>query len=293
MSNPYLPGKRFSILTVCSVLALCAACASGQEAKKPGKAKPAKTENPKKVFNGITIDRKKRTVDIEARVCLRDESWLELLACTKSTKEHESILSITARPSEVHGALLLIGLTEGSPQSFRKVDGKIVTIPPKGPRVTVSLIYKNDKGKTVEVPAHHWMKNQKTGKPMKDSTWLFTGSYFEKYKVPEKRGSKKLVARERYAADLSGTILSLVNFGDEVLSRDTTLTDKKAQVWIMQVKKVPPRRTKVTIRLRATAKPKAANVKDKKPNPAGSKKKKKPSQSKDDSAKDSSSRSSK
>jgi len=203
----------------------------------------------------IRVDRKKRIVDIDAVVCLREGDWLELLACAKGTKEHESILSIKAAPSEVHGALLLIGLKEGTPLRYIKVKGKRKLMDPQGPRVAVTLVYKNDKGKTVEVPAHEWVVNQKTGKQLNDNIWLFSGSFFDRYKVPKKLGSDEFVIKERYAADLNGTIISLVNFGDDVLSRDTNLTDKTDEgVWGVATKKVPKLGTKVIIRIRPAAK---------------------------------------
>jgi len=224
-----------------------------QEAKKEGdtKKKPPIKRVP------IQVDREKRIVDVEAEVCLRQGDWLELLACHKDTKEHESILAIKANPSEVHGALLLIGLKEGSPLRYKKVDGRNVLVPPQGDRIAISLVYKNKDGKEIEVPANEWVVNQKTKKPLKDNIWIFTGSFFDKYKVPKKPGSKEFVIKERYAADLNGTIISLVSFGDDVLSRNSDLTDKTDnQVWGVATKRVPPLRTKVLIRMRPAPKAK-------------------------------------
>jgi len=65
---------------------------------------------------GLVVDFQNRCVDIKATICL-DEGMLELIACTKETKEHESIVTITARPMHVHTALLLLGANNGKPAS--------------------------------------------------------------------------------------------------------------------------------------------------------------------------------
>jgi hypothetical protein len=63
---------------------------------------------------GILLNLEERCVDVNATVCLR-EGLLELLACTKNSKEHESILVMNARPMQVHTALLLLGSRPGTP----------------------------------------------------------------------------------------------------------------------------------------------------------------------------------
>jgi hypothetical protein len=259
-------------VTVLGLLNSCIHAADTPEEKD--NAKKVQDKGPKAPIP-IRVDRKKRIVDIDAVICLREGDWLELLACAKGTKEHESILSIKASPSEVHGALLLIGLKEGSPLRYVKVGGKRKLLDPQGPRIAITLVYKDEKGKTIEIPAHEWVVNQKSGKKLNDNIWLFSGSFFDKYKVPKKLGSDEYVVKERYAADLSGTIISLVNFGDDVLSRDTNLTDKTdGGVWGVATKKVPKLGTKVIIRMRPAAKVKPDTKKGKSDDSKSSKSKK-------------------
>ena len=47
---------------------------------------------------------------------------LELVACTKGAKEHESIVTIEARPMHVHAALLMLGARNGHPATNRLID---------------------------------------------------------------------------------------------------------------------------------------------------------------------------
>ena len=72
---------------------------------------------------GIEINVQARCVDVEATVCLR-EGTLELVACTKDSKEHESIVAIAARPMHVHAALLLLGAEPGNPAIMKPVEGE-------------------------------------------------------------------------------------------------------------------------------------------------------------------------
>jgi len=62
-----------------------------------------------------------RCVDVESSVCLR-HGLLELIVCTKGTKEHESIIMIEAKPSHIHTALLLLGAVPGNPAMRKPID---------------------------------------------------------------------------------------------------------------------------------------------------------------------------
>ena len=111
--------------------------ASGDEpAPEKSATKPAR-KNVK--LPGLVIDFPQRCVDLEGSVCL-DEGMLELVACTKGTKEHESIVAITARPMHVHTALLLLGANNGNPAMRRPVDEqktRWIHVPPRGDPVGI------------------------------------------------------------------------------------------------------------------------------------------------------------
>ena len=88
---------------------------------------------------GLVINFQKRCVDIEATICL-DEGMLELIACVKGSKEHESIVAIEARPMHIHTALLLLGANNGTPAMSRPADEqktRWIHIPPQGDPVNV------------------------------------------------------------------------------------------------------------------------------------------------------------
>jgi hypothetical protein len=186
----------------------------------------------------LRVDRERRCVDLDAAVVLREADWLELLACSPRSREHESILVVPARPSHVHLALLTLGVEPGAPMTWKREGEEVKFVEPRGPRVAITLIYEKD-GKTVEVPANEWVFNQKTKEVLKGNTWLFTGSEFSEFD-----------GQKVYRADLNGTVISLVDFGDDLLSRQTKMTDKDDQsTWGVNTKVVPPIGTKVIIRL--------------------------------------------
>lgn len=186
----------------------------------------------------IKIDRERRTIDLEATVVLREAKWLELLACSPKSREHESILTVPARPSHIHVALMVLGLEAGAPMRSWLEGEEAKWSPPRGPKVRITILYTKD-GKRVEVPANEWVVDQNTHEPMKGDAWVFAGS-----SIGEVEGEKV------YYADLNGTVVSLVNFGDDLLSRDTTMTnDNDNSTWGTRTEKIPPVGTKVTLRL--------------------------------------------
>lgn len=100
------------------------------------------------------INFQERCVDLEGSICL-DEGMLELIACTKQTKERESIVVVHAKPMHIHTALLLLGAQSGNPAMRRPIgEGgtRWVDIPPRGDPVDVYLVFRNKEGKVVEHP---------------------------------------------------------------------------------------------------------------------------------------------
>ena len=90
-------------------------------------------------FPGVAINVQERCVDVESSVCLH-RGALELVACTKGTKEHESIVAIEARPVHIHAALLLLGAKPGSPATRQRLGDqpeRWLDVPPRGGPVDV------------------------------------------------------------------------------------------------------------------------------------------------------------
>jgi len=236
-------------------------------AREKSAAKPAR-KNFK--LPGLVVDFQKRCVDLEATICL-DEGMLELIACTKETKEHESIVTITARPMHAHTALLLLGANNGNP-AMRKSVGeggtRWVDIPPRGDPVDVYLVFRNSEGKVVEHPISEFVTrseerpdvlvgaeqgNGQQGDKKFPNTFLFAGSLL----VGDGPGPRT------YLADRSGSVISIVTFGDELLCLPGVhAKSNDALMWQIDASKLPKVGSKVTLRLRPQKKslPKAGNA---------------------------------
>ena len=120
---------------------------------------------------------------------------LEFFCCLNGTNEHESVLRSAVRPSDLHTALLAIGMKPGEPMSYSEATRK--WSPPHGPPVRISVEFEKD-GKTISYPAYRWLRDVKTKKECKAFSWVFCGS--------------RIMKDGRYAADDTGYIVSIVNF---------------------------------------------------------------------------------
>lgn len=190
----------------------------------------------------IHVNREAGYIDLDAAVASRDVEWLELLACSPRTLEYESLLTVAAKPSHIHLALLILGLEPGRPQSWQWNEGNFTVRPPQGPRVAIFAVIRGEDGQEQEVPINQWIVNQATGQPLAENIWLFTGS-----KVENNQGQAV------YLADLSGAVITLVNFGDDLLARSTQMTNRNdQQAWNAAADKVPPVGTPIKLRLRPT-----------------------------------------
>lgn len=209
--------------------------------------KPSVSPQPLPDLPHIKIDRKKRFVDLEGVVVLREADWIELLACMPRSRVHESLISIKAKPSHIHGAMLIAGYKPGHPWKAEKIKDTWKYYPAKGELVQTTILYKDKKGKTVEVSPSDWIIESQTNKKLPDSNWMFTGS-----RVLNVQG-KKL-----YAADLEGNLFTLVNFGDEVFARQTKLEGGQGgaggDTWKANTKLIPPVGTKLTLRIQPAKK---------------------------------------
>jgi hypothetical protein len=210
------------------------------------------------------IDFQQGHVDIESTVCLR-QGLLELIACTKGTKEHESIVVVHAKPMHIHLALLLLGAKNGNPAMRRPTneDGtQWIDVPPSGDPVDVYLVLKSKDGKLVERPISDFVaparketdkevgakSDNAAGAPKFPRTFLFAGSLLRQ----QGPGPRK------YLSELSGDVISVVTFGDELLCLpDIQSQDDASLVWQVDATDLPAIGTKVTLRLRPRRPPDA------------------------------------
>jgi hypothetical protein len=230
-------------------------------AKEPA-AGPARKVSPelraaleKLELPGVKINLEEWSVDVDSRVCLR-EGLLELIACIKDTKEHESIIAIDAKPSHVHTALLLLGAKAGSPAQRQAIDPEMTRfrdIPPSGSPVDVFLVFKDPQGKLVELPISDFIKRaddhnaaaepaaEDAEEPFPTHTFLFAGSIL----LGEGEGPR------RYLCDTEGNVISISTFGDELLCLPGFHEQANAALmWQVEGSKLPALDSKIILRLR-------------------------------------------
>jgi hypothetical protein len=219
-------------------------------------AEPAKipvdlAEKIRAIFPGVTINPDGRFVDVQSVVCLT-EGHLELIACAKDSREHESIVMVEAKPSHIHAALLLIGAQPGNPAIRKPVDEEAtrwVDIPPTGQDVRVTLLIPDEKGVMQERPVSDFLTSAKdepglpeTGGKVKrfPDTFLFAGSF------THQEGDTKT-----YLGDANGNVISISTFGDEVMCLSGHhAQDNESLSWKIKPGSLPEIGSKATLRLR-------------------------------------------
>ncbi len=227
---------------------------------KPSTVAPAADASPSagQAFKlpGLTINSKKHCVDIEATICL-EEGALELIACTKGGKEHESIIAVGPTPVHIHTALLLLGAKNGSPAMRQPINDEAtrwVDLPPKGDLIDVLLEFKDPAGKLTERPISDFVtrsaeRARSPGAipteghkvPRFPSTFIFAGSRL----IDNGPGPRA------YLAERSGHVISIATFGDEVLCLpEVHSRDNGALLWSIDPTHLPKKGTPVTLRLR-------------------------------------------
>lgn len=208
---------------------------------------------------GIKIYPERRIVDVTAQVSLT-EGLLELVACTKGTKEHESIVRINALPLHVHTALLLVGARNGTPAMRKPINEeqtRWMHVRPSGDPIAVSLVIQDANGNEVERPIAEFIMRSEGDPYMPDlgyesdepeaekalfpSVFTFTGSHL----IDQKDGGKQ------YLADQSGHVITISTFGDELLGLpDVQSRENGELVWEVDPTHLPPLDTEVKLRLR-------------------------------------------
>lgn len=213
--------------------------------QKPAEAPARKPARKTTEFPGLVLDVENGRVDVESSVCL-DRGFLELVACTKESKEHESIVVIHAKPVHIHKALLSLGASPGTPAMRKPIneqETRWVDVPPKGDPVEVSLVFKDPDGRMVERPIGDFITRAEDRPGEGDEfpgTFLFAGSRL----IGKDPGPRK------YLCGLSGNVISISTFGDELLCLPGVHSkDNGALIWEVDATHLPEVGTKVTLRL--------------------------------------------
>lgn len=190
----------------------------------------------------VWLDAKRGVVIVDGIICLR-EGMLEMFACTKNSKEHESIVSVNSKAYLVHAGLLALGAVPGNPVRFVP-DYK----PPSGTEIDVLIQYTDEDGNEATVRAQDWIKDIRTGKSM-TYPFVFGGSTF--WTDPET--GKKYYQAER------GDFICVSNFGTAMLDIPVASSAENEQLAFQTFSdRIPPLWTPVRVLLRPKLKKQGA-----------------------------------
>ncbi len=166
--------------------------------------------------------------------------YLELVACSPDTREHESLVVTPVQPSLIHAALLSIGLEPGEPGRIEATRDGVLRFDATGSPIRVELVWTDHKGRLRAAAPADWIRSE-TGQPVPPFSWVFAGS-----RLRERSG------RTVYDADGTGVVVGLTTFGSEVLAPTTTRSPDSGTdnpIWLAENDAVPTAGTPVTIRV--------------------------------------------
>jgi hypothetical protein len=241
-----------------------AAAANAPAATPPVATEPRLTD----LFPHVRINRDARLVefDTELSPLLTPDPrapyfFLESVACTPDTREHESLVVSKARPSHIHAALLAVGLQPGSPGGWKLVDNRLIPVDATGDALSITFCYTDPaSGDPRQIDPLNWIISINGDRPFRDAAppgarWVFAGSRM--VKAPrariEAQANPAAVVPEVYDADGSGTLIGLTTFSSETIAWSTTISpDASTQEpeWIARMDALPPASTPIRVQIR-------------------------------------------
>lgn len=201
----------------------------------------------KELLPGIRVGEK--VIEFDGRVAINchhpdtPDVFLEMLVTAPDSREHESLIVSKVKASVLHAALLAAGFESGSPISK---DEHGNTVPASGDRVRVLVSQVDDSDPSdpdTYVAIESWAVHLESSLSLSEAAgWpglVFAGS---------------ILGSDGYAADRSGTLISLTSFGDEVVAPTWTVSSEATidePVWIANRDLVPIQGTRVRVRIEA------------------------------------------
>jgi hypothetical protein len=223
------------LLPVIVLLLLSAAISTAGDST----TRPAATQPVGKLPH-IAVDVRDREVRVDCFTVAADYP-LEFLAVVTDTNEYEAIVRSDAKASDLHLALLILGLQPGEPAHF-SADNQL--LPPTGPLIDIYFEYQKD-GKTTRIPAYQWMRDIDTKKACDNFVWCFTGSQF--------------LDNGQYGANATGQLIGVVNNALTVIDvPELKSRHMESRQWERNTDAMPPLNTPVTMIITPSTQPEAA-----------------------------------
>jgi len=189
----------------------------------------------------IRLSKTRRMVSLPAKVKLTD-GLLEYVLVHKTGKTHESMFSTDVPPYHLQVAMLLLGAKGAGPDV-------LTNAPPGGPISNAELMEYKPKpvpGEEVEISirwqsngtnvVHHMqdlVMNKKTGKPMANARWVFSGS---------------MVWEGAFIAQIEGSIMSIITDISAMFNSHHPERDRDS-LWFVRENVLPADGSAVTIEI--------------------------------------------
>lgn len=198
--------------------------------------------------SGITVDKNKRLIKIDAKIAPRKLEYLkgkiypiEVIACwphPKGKKAHETIVTFDAHPSAIHKAVESLGLKPGTPVMGGKDQ-------PQGPDVLLYLEVPEPDGTSRKLTIDKTLIDSRNNRPFpKTVKWRFTGSVMSK---PDPNKDDTV-----YGADLTGTLISIFPVTNQtVFQTNLTMEEEKYLKLETNAKNLPKEGTPVKLVIEA------------------------------------------
>lgn len=194
----------------------------------------------------VWIDSKRKWVVVDGVVCLR-EGQLEMFACPRDTKEHESVVAVNAKARYVHAALLAIGSRVGHPVKF---DPKYE--PATGTVVDIAVLWRDKKGQKQVMRAQDWVQSIRSKKVL-PYPWVFGGSGFW----------TDAASGERHYYGDGGDFICVSNFPSATLDLPVASSQANSSLtFVANTENIPAAGTKVRLVLMPRLPKKAAPPKE-------------------------------
>jgi hypothetical protein len=184
----------------------------------------------------VSVYPRTQRVVVAGEVQLRRSQAVELIACARGGKTHESIFLLKCRPSDLNAALIVIGCKyESGPRFFQD------PTKPVGTRVIAEVEW------MVEgVPVRHRVEDlawdARVGRPMPRIAWVYVGSKF---------AADPVTGEEVFVADRERNLITTLH--DPFSLLDNPLTsggDVTPGRYVSNPQVVPPQGTPITVTIR-------------------------------------------
>jgi hypothetical protein len=182
---------------------------------------------------------------------------IELLACLRRGKTHESVFTLDVEPTDLQVALLLLGLKEGRNPSYKYPEGSPEAQRAPGDETLIFVEWRrppegeNAQPQPQRRRAEEFLRNVKPGGPVAPGTWVFLGS---------------VVVNGRFGADFDGTLITTYHDPFAILELNLPVVNENPYAgpeldYVVDKDRCPPVGTPVELIIQAVPKDKPGGEK--------------------------------